>query len=813
EDSVGEATAETIDRFAGYTAPKQAETPDGSTSEPELWATVGEDPLGNDGDIRRDKRHSAHDPDQVTVDEEEDMWWPWPDQETCLMDITGAFPRALFSESELEVMRWFASKTGSRKLPSIRQVKTSREAVLRVAGSNPRLYQGQCGHLYAATDFPTIIKHEFANPEARSVLHLYPEDGYDTMLKHPRQAKKWAETINPTLAAPMARAADGRDYFVHELAMAKLGSNDDIAPVVIARWYQRDGRLFSKAHPVLIYETGRLGETEFVIDARNEVLTEVALDSYVFCIEDLCLPEVQQQWGLPDPHCWRHPIRNTWRVQAKGQPVYSLPIWLYCDDTSGNVSKKWNKHNSILFVLGGLPREASTQMYNVHFLSTSNIASPLEMMETVADVLKKGRTEGIAVWDCMKEEDALVIPWVLAFQGDNPMSSEFASHIGMKGKYFCRVCHVASSGSGNGAEKEESRINTFITAGTPRTKEETIRDLEAQEAKAFEGAPSSVDGLATSTGTKDKYFQHFVDSLQTKLNQWREEHKGGGERAERMQTFLQDLRAKMPANIFNPVLQIPDFDPSEDSPIEILHVVLLGVVKYWWRDACSRQDQHGKAILKARLSSVEVDGLMISPLRGHTLVHYAGSLIGRDFRTILQVAPQVLHGLIPDAAYEAWLALCRLAPLIFQPEIRNLQSYERRLQSAVEDFLFCTALWTTQWFNKPKFHLFVHLLHHIRRFGPAIMYATETFESYNLVIRLRSINSNKHAPSLDIATSFSHLHAVRHLVSGGYVTCDTKCREIAPRQAGHGVMGLANDKDFLRMMGMSSLRPVSHAGE
>ncbi len=33
---------------------------------------------------------------------------------TCLIDVTGTFPRALFSESKLDVMRWFASKTGSR---------------------------------------------------------------------------------------------------------------------------------------------------------------------------------------------------------------------------------------------------------------------------------------------------------------------------------------------------------------------------------------------------------------------------------------------------------------------------------------------------------------------------------------------------------------------------------------------------------------------------------------------------------------------------------------------------------------------------
>ena len=92
--------------------------------------------------------------------------------------------------------------------------------------------------------------------------------------------------------------------------------------------------------------------------------------------------------GRPILEAWTTPIFNKWRERANGKPVYTLPIWLYCDDTSGNVSKKWNKHNSILFVLGGLPREAAQKMYNVHFLSTSNIAPPLEMMESIAETLR-----------------------------------------------------------------------------------------------------------------------------------------------------------------------------------------------------------------------------------------------------------------------------------------------------------------------------------------------------------------------------------------------------------------------------------------
>ena len=91
--------------------------------------------------------------------------------------------------------------------------------------------------------------------------------------------------------------------------------------------------------------------------------------------------------SLSTVEAWSHPVRNEWRIRAGGKPVYSLPIWLYCDDTSGNVSKKWNKHNSLLFTLAGLPRSAVHLMYNIHYLATSNIAAPLEMMESLVEQL------------------------------------------------------------------------------------------------------------------------------------------------------------------------------------------------------------------------------------------------------------------------------------------------------------------------------------------------------------------------------------------------------------------------------------------
>lgn len=86
---------------------------------------------------------------------------------------------------------------------------------------------------------------------------------------------------------------------------------------------------------------------------------------------------------------------------------------------------------------------------------------------------------------------------------------------------------------------------------------------------------------------------------------------------------------------------------------------------------------------------------------------------------------------------------------------------------AIDHFLNCTARWTPRWFNKPKFHVLRHLVAHIRRFGPAILFATEGFESFNAVIRIQSVHSNRHAPSRDIARGFASINRVRHLLSGG----------------------------------------------
>lgn len=62
----------------------------------------------------------------------------------------------------------------------------------------------------------------------------------------------------------------------------------------------------------------------------------------------------------------------------------------------------------------------------------------------------------------------------------------------------------------------------------------------------------------------------------------------------------------------------------------------------------------------------------------------------------------------------------------------------------------------------------IHLPAYIRRFGPAIIFSTERYESFNHVFRLTCIYSNRQAPSRDSCRIFAHQDIVKHIATGGF---------------------------------------------
>ncbi|KAG8746310.1 hypothetical protein FRC11_012758, partial [Ceratobasidium sp. 423] len=621
--------------------------------------------------------------DPSQLDSEDEDYWPFKDKQEGLLALLTAFPRSVFSAKELDVVRWWAGKFHIHGLPSPSAIQTRLDKILKSLGLESRLVRSKLGNFFAINSVKAIVANEMANPLVRKKMVFYPQDDGPS-LKQAANGERWRSEVSASLATPMVRKklphGHHQDYFIHEPFLATLPEHGTSSPAPFAfipiRYFERQGQLFARAHPLIPYNNG------YLIDGDSHV--ELPIDSFLLPLPELRLKHADYGFPVPDVifgvysaehpdeiYEWKHPIENPWRARANGREVRSLPLWLYCDDTSGNLSLKWNKHNSFLFTLAGLPREESQLPYNVQFLATSNIASPLEMLDEIAKELNEALSEGVVAYDCETEEDVLVIPWVYAIQGDNPMQSELCSHIGMTGKFFCRVCKVRGKDKdrANTQASEIERIREFMTMHSPRHVSDTRSSLTTQESIALCGTFSSVEAECRKTGVKDKYLSAFLEIMKDGYN------AQGARSSKASQDFLQSMRKQLPAQIINPALLIPELDVNQDTPVEILHVILLGITKYFWRDAVSRQSQNGKEALRARIDSLDVSGLHLYTLRGTTLVQYARSLTGRDFRAILQIGPLILHGLVPDYVYNAWIALSHVAPLAFQPEIADINVY------------------------------------------------------------------------------------------------------------------------------------------
>jgi len=79
---------------------------------------------------------------------------------------------------------------------------------------------------------------------------------------------------------------------------------------------------------------------------------------------------------------------NPLRKKSGGRLVLSVPLIIFIDDVSGNVSKQWNKHHVVYMSNAAMPRQMLEKEFCVRFVSSSPHASPLELAKGVKDSIR-----------------------------------------------------------------------------------------------------------------------------------------------------------------------------------------------------------------------------------------------------------------------------------------------------------------------------------------------------------------------------------------------------------------------------------------
>ncbi|EIW73880.1 hypothetical protein CONPUDRAFT_25752, partial [Coniophora puteana RWD-64-598 SS2] len=671
---------------------------------------------------------------------------PYPNKVTMLLDILDNLPRLRMSSAQFKLILWLLEQCNIPGVPSFDAFRKFQSELRKRCGSEPQPFTSMLGNHFHVNNIRDSVARDFSNPEIAQHLRFYPEDVGQGPLSEVWQAQRWKE-FDPSELTPMY-SRHGVQFYIGEVALLRSQQ-----PVIPQAWVMRQGQLYADCKTVTVLPEG----WRINVDGVESHLADEFSINY---------PTLSLRYSDKIP--WTDILSvpqmpSKLRELAGGDDLYVVMCPLWCDDVSGNQSKQYNKHINIYMVNSNLPGRLLQQEYFVRFVSTSPHASALEQFAAVTEQVKETHQNPVRCFNAVTHRPCRVILRIPSLPADNPQQSEECSHMGGNANLKCRKCK-------NGGPLEEtgtdSGYHALHFAGEPRTAEYTRSILLRQIHLAMYGVEKPIKDLQTATGVKDKIAQHWIDTL---LEKSRHLSSTTNLTHEQIYEQISAWFYEQPGQWMNPLLSVPGLDPCRDTPVEILHTILLGVAKYVWWFLHNGWKENEQNIFALRLQSTDIDGLNVPPIRAAYMMQYRNNLIGKHFKTLMQTMVFHVHGLVNHAQFNLIKSLGSLGALLWIPEINNLDTYFIDLRVAIANVLdSMDDLEPSKIIQKMKLQVLIHLEEDIRRFGPAVRYSTEIFECFNAVFRLCSILSNHLAPSRDIATKFASMDRIKHILSGGY---------------------------------------------
>ncbi|KAL0569855.1 hypothetical protein V5O48_012107 [Marasmius crinis-equi] len=646
---------------------------------PELEGEAGSEPA--DGDYYRDYARSLESDNIISVQlplqralgSSEEL----PDdngEEEDELDEPNT--RMRYSESQkIAVLEWGKS-LGARDVPSLHALKKVQRSIDNMVRSPTEKVVSSSGTVFYINEISQAIAKDFSNPITRLSMSEYPEDGGSSAseLKH---GSKWLLELPRDLLTITARV-DNKIYFVGELLQCRASGGKLGGFFIPDRFFTRTAHTAEECVSrtdlfALGYVVNRTVNGFAVSGSKIVIPTETFRRNFEDLKEDGILDcgfaNCSKSYEAHMPHSRRE--------KAKGRMVYGVPLIIFLDDVSANISKQWNKHHAIYMSNGLLPRQMIEKEFSTRFVTSSPHATPMELVKGLKDSIARAAEDGVETYDCKHDEECLLVPHAHFWGSDNPMQAEECSHGGLKCNFFCRMCKVG--GTQEQKRSDEGFLSLF-EAGEERTPENTSKLIHEQlHLSALHGATDKLQKHKAATGVSDSTSASAVQAI-VDLGK----ALYGGKHPDSAGMSKEDIKARLDREVervvevhgINPVIGMPGVDIHKDTPTEILHTILLGAVKYFWGQTVYILEKNKSfATFQTRLASVDESGLNIPRLSAEYICGYKGSLIGKHFKSLAQLMPFLIYDLVPRKVLDAWSIIGELVVLVWHTQIDDLEEY------------------------------------------------------------------------------------------------------------------------------------------
>ncbi|KAK4698767.1 hypothetical protein P7C70_g7502, partial [Phenoliferia sp. Uapishka_3] len=765
-------------------------------------------------------------------------FFPFKNKQVFLTSLLRQLPRHHFSDDILKILLAWVKGMGVVSTPALNAIKEVEKSIYKLVGEGqgPKRFEGAHQHVFYLNSLSDIIRRQYANPRIRPHIHHYPRR--DAGLHNYCDGTFINHNISQDLAPPMVELPFGNHAYVHEVVLVSSLPN---IVIWVQRWYLG-------AHD-------RLRGEGCLVDQSGERFTLAEDDNFDFSIDDIthCGSSVKSidvtQIYLDDEATEPLPSPNPIRTIANGRVVHANSFLIFSDNASENISKKWGINYVYYITNAALHRSAQHLESTIHFIGSSPSALATEMAEEVLRPFNNP-SELVEAWDCTTRKDILVLPSVLLKAGDNQMLAEDCScSVGAASKP-CRSCEY---GGTKEFKVSPAGFLSLLKPGKPRTPSQTLDTIEQILSLSTQGRISEIAKLQKKTGVRDRLSESISDSfleLQRKLKARRKKtvkpsERGGGKRARREESSdskreedfdaddesdddsefegLSDLedKSKEERDEFfwelleeakkktyrNPFLDKRGLNIHLQSPTEILHTILFGGGKYTCHLTFKDHSAQIADYFIAVFESLNTSGLPAGKkINASYLLRFHGSLVGREFRVLMQTAaialrPLVGMELMSEELWEVWRALGDLGAVAFVSSVaaEDEEEYLKRLDAVIQHaFLAMAKFRPAQLINGSKWHQLAHAPEDAENFSLLSLLSTEMFEKFNAVLRGAAIHTNKLARSRDVTTTLNRQAVMSHIISGGFFKS-----EGAYRQAGAGVLSFMESSSlFSRMYGI-----------